>query len=399
MSTQLDDARVKQVLERLVNFDTQNPPGRELEAAEYIRTELHAMGCRTETLDVLPGRTNVVGVFDNGPGPVFAFNTHIDVVPAGDGWQSDPFTLREKGDLLFGRGACDAKGPLSAMLEAMRLLIAAPETWSGTLMGIFVADEEAASLGAKEYVKSAPGIDYCMIGEPTSCTTVTAHKGSLRPVVRVKGKSAHSGMPHLGVNAILKSARLLELIAEEHERVRRNTHNLVGDASLTVTRVLGGHADNVVPENCEFLLDRRLVPGEDEEEVKRDLASLVERAAKESGVDAEIVEFRPTTGGATETAADHPIVHASQTAVCHHNSNDTPLTGFQGGCDLVHFRTVGANGVVLGPGSLDVAHQPNEFVPTDELLRSALIYRDVAKSMLGDGNLPDADRIAQVSRT
>lgn len=389
MLFELDETRIKELLEKLVGFDTQNPPGRELEAAQFIRAELQAMGCRAETADVMPGRTNVVGIFDNGPGPTFAFNTHIDVVPAGEGWTSDPFRLREEGGLLYGRGSCDAKGPMTAMLEAMRLLIAAKDGWSGTLMGIFVADEEASSQGAKAYVKTAPDIQYCMVGEPTSCATVTAHKGSLRPVVRILGKAAHSGMPDLGVNAILKSARLLELIVEEHERVKAKTHNLVGQASLTVTRAWGGHADNVVPEACEFLLDRRMVPGEDEDQVKADLAGLVERAARESGVEAEIVEFRPTTGGATETAPDHPVVTASQAACHHHNGTATPLSGFQGGCDLVHFRTVGANGVVLGPGSLSVAHQPNEFVPVDELMRSVFIYRDVAQSMLGKGEMPD----------
>ncbi|MFT5111977.1 MAG: succinyl-diaminopimelate desuccinylase [Parasphingorhabdus sp.] len=281
------------------------------------------------------------------------------------------------------------------MLEAMRMLIANRQGWSGTLMGIFVADEEAASLGAKEYIKTAPEIAYCMIGEPTTCTTVTAHKGSLRPVVRIHGKTAHSGMPHLGVNAILKSTRLLELIIEEHEHLSKNSHDLVGNPSLTVTHALGGHADNVVPQNCDFLLDRRMVPGEDEKAVKRDLEDLVKRAAKESGVEAEITEFRPTTGGATETDPNHPVVHASQHACTQHNGKASPLSGFQGGCDLVHFRAVGANGIVLGPGSLNVAHQPNEFVPVDELMRSALIYHDVARSMLSNGAIPDTAAIAR----
>ncbi len=395
MIVQPDTARVQQVLQRLVGFDTQNPPGRELEAAQFIRTELERMGCRTETQEILPGRTNVTGVFTNGPGPTFAFNTHIDVVPVGDGWNTDPFTLRERAGNLYGRGACDAKGPLTAMLEAMRGLVATRDKWSGTLLGIFVADEEAASLGAKEYVKNAPHIDYCLIGEPTSCTTVTAHKGSLRPVVRINGKTAHSGMPHLGVNAILKSARLLELIVEEHQRISERHHDLVGQPSLTVTRVLGGHADNVVPQACDFLLDRRLIPGEDEATVKRELAELVERAGIESGVHAEIVEFRPTTGGATETDINHPVVGASQLACQHHNQIVTPLSGFQGGCDLVHFRSVGANGVVLGPGALAIAHQPNEFVPIDELMRSTLIYHDVALAMLGQGAAPDTHGIAK----
>lgn len=390
MTLDLDTARAKTILEKLVGFDTQNPPGRETEAAHYILAELLAMGCRAETVDVGAGRTNVAGVFENGPGPTFAFNTHIDVVPAGDGWSSDPFKLVERDGKFFGRGACDAKGPLTAMLEAMRLLIATRDDWSGTLLGVFVADEEVGSIGAKEYAKSGDAVDYCAIGEPTSCTTVTAHKGSVRPVVRVHGKSAHSGMPDLGINAILKSVPLLTLIGEEHVRVRQKTHNLVGQASLTVVRANGGVANNVVPAFCDFVLDRRMVPGEDEAEVLRDLNRMIEQAAKEAGTAAEIVDFFPTTGPATETAPDHPIVHAAQCACAHHNGVETPLTGFQGGCDLVHFRKLGAEGVVIGAGSLSVAHQPDEFVPIDELMRSVLIYRDLAKAMLADGKRPEA---------
>ena len=195
-------------------------------------------------------------------------------------------------------------------------------------------------------------------------------------------------MPDLGVNAILKSTPLMERIVEEHERVRAKTHNLVGQASLTVVRAHGGVADNVVPAFCDFTLDRRMVPGEDEEDVLKDIQLLVDQAAKDAGTTAEIVGFGPTTGPATETASDHPIVKAAQHACHHHNGEATPLTGFQGGCDLVHFRKLGAEGVVIGAGSLTVAHQPNEFVPIDELMRSILIYHDLAFAMLGEGNTP-----------
>lgn len=388
MSPDLDQGTTKALLEELVGFDTQNPPGQETACARYILDVLQSMGCRAETANVGEGRTNVAGIFENGPGPTFAFNTHIDVVPAGDGWSSDPFKLKEADGKLFGRGSCDAKGPMTAMLEAMRLLIAMHNTWSGTLLGVFVADEEVGSIGAREYVKTANNVDYCAIGEPTSCTTVVAHKGSVRPIVRVHGKSAHSGMPDLGVNAILKSAPLLQRVVAEHERVRAKTHNLVGRASLTIVRAHGGVANNVVPAFCDFTLDRRMVPGEDEDQVLKDLKSMIEQAGKEAGTSAEIIGFAPTTGPATETASDHRIVIAAQHACHQHNGTATPLTGFQGGCDLVHFRKLGAEGVVIGAGSLSVAHQPNEFVPIDELMRSILIYRDLAFAMLGDGKIP-----------
>jgi acetylornithine deacetylase/succinyl-diaminopimelate desuccinylase len=384
----LDLSRMIDALARLVAFDTQNPPGRELEAARWLESAMAGMGFAANTTDVMPGRTNVVGVLANGPGPTFAFNTHIDVVPAGSGWTGDPFTLRESSGRLYGRGACDAKGPMTAMLEAMRWLAQNRKRWSGTLLGVFVADEEASSRGAKAYAAARPRIDACIIGEPTSCTTYSAHKGSLRPLVRVHGRTAHSGMPDLGVNAIIKSASLLRAVAAEHQRIKGSHHPLVGHPSLTITRAAAGVADNVVPDCCELLLDRRMIPGEDEDAVKAEIAALVSRAASEAGTSMEIVEFRATTGGATETAESDPIVLASQSACQHHHGHSTPLSGFQGGCDLVHFRSVGAQGVVLGPGELDVAHMPDEYVPIAELAVAAAIYRDVAVAMLGGGRTP-----------
>src|SRR5262249_44632290 len=178
-------------------------------------------------------------------------------------------------------------------------------------------------------------------------------------------------------------ARLLGLVAEEHARLTATRHPLVGSPSLTVTRASAGTADNVVPDLCELLLDRRLVPGEDEATVKTELARLVARAAEDAATRTETAEFRPTTGGASEPAPDQPIVCAAQAACRHHHGHATPLAGFQGGCDLVHFRGLGAQGVVLGPGALEVAHQPDEYVPVGELAMAAAIYRDVALSMLG----------------
>ncbi len=369
-------------LEQIVAINTENPPGREAEAAAWVCAKMRAMGCTSSTVDVMPGRTNAIGVFENGPGPVFAFNTHLDVVPAGDGWASDPFKLRRDGGLLYGRGSNDAKGPLVSMLEAMTQMIRGRDSWSGNLMGVFVADEEVASAGARHYIKEAPQIDFCVVGEPTSCTTVAAHKGSMRPIVHVRGQTAHSGTPDLGVNAIIESTPLFAEVLGEHVRIKGRHHDLVGSPSLTITRGNGGHADNVVPDLFEVMLDRRMIPGEDEDAVKGEMAELVARAAGISGAHMEIVDFKPTTGGATETALDHPVVEAAQRACSHHHGQATEITGFQGGCDLVHFRQVGAQGIVLGPGDLSVAHKPDEFVPEAELVLAAKIYRDIAFDLL-----------------
>jgi acetylornithine deacetylase/succinyl-diaminopimelate desuccinylase len=374
---------MKRDLAALVAIDSQNPPGREVEAAGFLQDLIETAGFDVSSAEYKPGRVNLIARLENGSGPVFAFNTHMDVVPVGEGWSSDPLVLREADGRLYGRGSCDCKGPLIAMVEAMRMLAADRASWSGTLLGVFVADEEIASEGAKAYAATHPRVDFAVVGEPTSNTTVTAHKGSLRPLVRVHGVSAHSGTPHLGENAIYRAAQLLGLIEAHHnEVVRLRTHPLVGEASLTVTRIHGGHADNVLPGGCDLLLDRRMVPGEDEAAVKQEIDDLLRLAHQRFGLRADIIAYRATTGGATETAANQSIVQASLAACRAHGVRDPGPFGFQGGCDLVHFRGIGAQGTVIGPGSLSVAHKPDEFVPVDEFIACSLIYQDVARSML-----------------
>ncbi|MEI5681482.1 M20 family metallopeptidase [Mesorhizobium sp. CGMCC 1.15528] len=383
MSIAPDAARMKRELAELIAIRTENPPGNEAEAAVYVRNLLEAEGFATVSTEYKPGRFNIEAKLENGPGPVFAFNTHMDTVPAGEGWSSDAFTLREADGKLFGRGACDCKGPLISMIEAMRMLAQDRSSWSGTLLGVFVGDEEIASEGAKFYAASKPKIDFAVVGEPTSNATFSAHKGSLRPVVRIHGITAHSGTPHLGENAIYRAGQFLTIVEAHHENyVRHQSHPLVGNASLTVTRINGGHADNVLPGACDLLLDRRMVPGEEEEAVQKEFALLLERAHTQFGIRAEIIDYKATTGPATQTEESTSIVQASLAACRAHGTAEPGPFGFQGGCDLVHFRSVGAQGTVIGPGSLSVAHKPDEFVPVDEFITSSLIYRDVAKAML-----------------
>lgn len=373
---------VVDTLARLVGFDTQNPGPCEASCAPFVADWLAAFGAEVSVDGFAPGRPNVIGRISNGPGPVFAFNTHMDVVPAGEGWSTDAFMLRERDGRLFGRGACDAKGSLAAMLHAMAALAADRDSWSGTLMGVFVADEEVSSRGAKHFAASQPLIDFVVVGEPSGNAPIIAHKGSLRPRVVVRGETAHSGTPDLGVNAIYQAGRLLPRIAALHGQLRGIAHPLVGAPSLTVTRAEAGIADNIVPDRCALLLDRRLVPGETEADALAAIAAMLAEAGAE-GIDATIETLVPTTGGPAETKPNHPIVAAALAAAARYGVVDPTPMGFQGACDFVHFRNIGAEGVVLGPGDLAVAHKPDECVPRAALEAAVGIYADIARAMLG----------------
>lgn len=378
-----DRSRAVERLERLIAFDTQNPPGREVEAIDYLAAIFRDMGWEAQTIELAPGRANLVATLRNGEGPAFAFNSHVDVVPSGSGWTSDPFKLTARNGDLYGRGACDAKGQVACMVEACELLTAIRASWGGTLLAVFVADEEVASMGARAYAATRPKIDFCIIGEPTSNAVAIAHKGSMRPLVRVKGVPAHSGSPELGVNPLYKAARLLAMIERAHAELRSLHHPLLGSPSLTVTRLNGGHADNVTPESCDLLLDRRMIPQEDDEQVRSQIMDLLSTAQREHGVETEILRFLPTTGGATETNPTHRVVKAAVDAARRNGVTNLEPYGLQGACDLVHFRLTGAQGVVMGPGRLDVAHKPDEYVPEDELMQACRIHRDVVISLLG----------------
>jgi succinyl-diaminopimelate desuccinylase len=381
MSPTPDLGRLMGLLERLVAIDTQNPPGNEAIAAALLADELIRIGFATELTAVAEGRANVVGRLDNGAGPCLAFNTHMDTVPVGEGWSGDPFRLRERDGRLYGRGACDAKGSITAMVEAGRLLSAERKAWRGTLLLAFVADEEIDGTGAKALVRQPPAIDMVVVGEPTGNAVYAAHKGCLRPLIRVSGKAAHSSRPELGVNAIVAASRLIELLDQRDRELRTHSHPLVGPASLSVTGIAGGIADNVIPDTCELVLDQRLLPGESLDAALADLRALLSEAGRDHGIAAELVKVR-SMAGPSETALDQPIVREALTAAKRHGVTLPQPAGLTGGCDLVHFRQAGSVGIVLGPGSLAAAHQPDESVPKDDLAQAALIYRDIALAML-----------------
>ena len=372
-----DAGRLRALLAQLIAFRTENPPGDEAAPAHFLAAILQELGCDMAIPEVAPGRRNLVCVFKNGEGPSLGFNSHLDVVPAGTGWSSDPFRLHETEGRLVGRGACDAKGCVAAMVEAVRLLIDARHAWRGRLTIVFVADEEVGSTGAKAFAASGHHLDRVVVGEPTRLITVSAHKGCLRPRLRVFGRSAHSGTPDHGENAIIACQRLIELFLAEDQRLRTKVHPLVGPASLSVTRIQGGVADNVIPSACDVVIDRRILPGEDVDEVDAEIKALLKRALTEHGVRTEILSYS-SNAGPSETPADDPIVLASLAACRARGIVEPGPIGFLGGCDLVHFQRVGIRGVVLGPGSLEQAHQPDEYVALADLVRASLIYRDLA---------------------
>ncbi|HEY8370130.1 MAG TPA: M20 family metallopeptidase [Thermodesulfobacteriota bacterium] len=367
----------------LIGIRSQNPGEDERAAAAYVADRCRALGLETAVIDALPGRPNVVARLRGArPGPVVVLNTHLDTVPASGGWTVDPFRGEVRDGRVYGLGAGDAKGQVVAMLGAVEALVASKTPFAGEVVVTAVADEEMGSRGSREVVKGLRA-DYAIIGEPTRLRVAIAHRGSVRPRIVVHGKSAHSSTPKLGVNAVFKMRKVLEALERYVDGLESISHPLIGHPSGTVTLIKGGHKESAVPDRCEIVLDRRMVPGESQAQVIADIEGVLRSvAAADPEVKVEIEDYLPTSGPPSETPRDARIVSEAVAAVAEVTGRQPEVYGAGFGCDMTHFRAIGAEAVVLGPGDIDRAHTADEWIGIDELTDGARAYAALLRRLL-----------------
>jgi acetylornithine deacetylase len=295
----------------------------------------------------------------------------MDVVPAlEEGWGSDPFTLTDRGDRWVARGSADMKGFLALAANLAREAAGAPPP--APLVLVFTYDEEVGTLGARRLVDTwaatAPAIGplprAAVIGEPTELRVVRLHKGHLKMRFRLTGKSAHSGYPHLGVNAIEAAGRAIVALSAlrrrlEAERVA-SSHRFpqVPFAALNVGTVAGGSAVNVVPDRCELEVGARVLPGMDSAELAARIRAAVADAAEEVPVTDEVLSDSPPLA----TPAEAPIHRHLCAAVGQAGEESVAFA-----TDAGWLARLGLDCVVFGPGSIEVAHRPNEHLPKADL--------------------------------
>jgi acetylornithine deacetylase/succinyl-diaminopimelate desuccinylase family protein len=368
----------------LVRTRSQNPPDGEGAVATYVAGFLRELGLEVEMPEVLPGRPNVVGRLRGGGGPVLAFNTHMDTVPEGNGWSRKPFGGEILNGQLYGRGSVDAKGPLAAFLAAIEALVRSGTRLHGDILMTAVADEESCSTGARHLV---PGIlaDLAVVGEPTRLRVGIAHRGSLRPVIVVMGRTAHSSRPREGVNAVYEAVPVIEALRVYAESLeQRPPHPLCGPPSAAITLLSAGVKENVIPGRCEITLDRRMIPGESEDAALAEVRAVLGQVrAAHPGLQAEIERTIPTTGSPSEIDPTHPLVAMALEAASMALGRPSEVHGMTGACDMTHFRAAGIPCVVVGPGDESQAHQPDEHMDVAELNRGALAYALTAIAACG----------------
>ncbi len=331
---------------------------------ETLADWCETLGAAVEVLAIpdAPGKSNLVATFGRGDGGLILAG-HTDTVPWDDGlWNFDPLRATVDGDRIYGLGAADMKSFFAIALDVLRELdigrLDAP------VVLIATADEESTMSGARALADAgAPRARHAMIGEPTGLKPVRLHKGIMMEALRVVGRSGHSSDPSFGHNAIEGMHLVLAAIEDWREELQREHHDArfaVPVPTLNFGHIRGGDNPNRIAPNCELQLDLRPLPGMDIDELR---ASLRERARQALAGTAFTLETEALFGGvpALETPADAEIVAAAERLTGH--AAEAVAFATEG----PWFRALGAETVILGPGDIAQAHQPDEFLALDRI--------------------------------
>ncbi len=368
-----------ELLRELVSIDTTNPGGDENQAAQYLAELFEARGLQVDVDRYDEKHVNVTAIADFGPGPTIMLNSHLDVVPAGGAWASPPFTPRITDGRMYGRGATDAKGSLAPMAAAVLQLVSAPQHMRGRVVYTAVGDEEVGSSGARRLLTTWQP-DGAIVGEPTDLRLLTAHKGSVRPVIELAGRSAHAATPQAGINAIEAVEPFMAALHGYAAELKGRTHNLVGSPTMTPVLIEGGEAPNAVPSSCRITIDRRLVPGETAEMALSEFDDLITTFNDEHApYVARVATCAPSTGGPSETHHQDPFVIACQDGL-RTVGQDSSLAGLMVNCDMTHFRAADVPTVVIGPGDLEAMHVVDESVRIDDVRQAVGVYEQIVRS-------------------
>ncbi len=386
LSTALS-ARATGILERLVAFDTTSALSN-LALIGWVEAYLKDHGVASRRIVSDDGaKANLLATVGPAVEGGVVLSGHTDVVPVeGQPWSSDPFALVRRGERLFGRGTCDMKGFLALSLAVVPDLLAAPLKRPAHLA--FSYDEEIGCFGAPRMIeviaRELPRPALAVVGEPTMMEAVRGHKGICTWRVTVTGHEAHSAQTHLGVSAIMQAVPLMAALADLAARLEASpppgSPFQPPHATLTIGKVHGGTAGNILARECWFQFDLRCPPGEDPQAVLAgfyDVARRADAAIKarfpDGGVTVEqlsdVPAFAPETGGAAEAFARR-------------------LTGDNGPARVVsyaseagQFQQGGFSTILCGPGSIDQAHQPDEYVDVVQMERGAAFMARLVEAL------------------
>ena len=365
-----------ELLTDLVRTPSVSPevPGGTGESAVAAKVAAYAESCGAEVVyqEALPGRANVVGTLEADAGaPVLMLEAHMDTVALGAMTRGHEPWLDATG-LLHGRGACDTKGSLAAMLLTLRR-VSRESVRPCTLVLAATVDEEAGSTGADTLAASSVTADGAIVGEPTSLDIVRAHRGGRFWKISTAGISAHSSRPDLGDNAIYHMADVIRVLREEFtRRLVGRRHPLCGDSTFSAGRIRAGTSFNVVPDHCELIFDRRFLPTERLEDVDAELDEVL-GIARERFPGLQVEAVPEVVAGSLDTLEDAGVVRAL-IAACEAVTGRAAIAGAPYGSDAAALAAVGIPSVLCGPGDIAVAHSQDEWVPIAEVVQASEVY-------------------------
>jgi len=366
------------IAKELIAFDTSGPPTKEQPCAQWIKDFLEDTGFEAELQVVEKDRANVIGKIGRGKGPGLVLSGHIDVVLAGDPslWKvTGPFEPVVKDGRLYGRGACDMKGPDACILQAVKEL--AKESYKRQLSVVFTAGEDTGGwyvtkVIEEEKITTADAM-YGVIPEPSMMEIIPVHKGSGGAEVLIHGRAAHSSKPELGINANQKAADYLYALRGLQSKLDENRHPLLGPTTVECTMMNGGFKSNIIPDQARLTLNFRLIPEHKDPEVSRKwfedmIASL---SSKDPEFKAEL-----TRHGASEplnVPLDSRIVTTLRDIL------GTRIVGAPYYTEAVNYTRAGIPTVICGPGSIDQAHTPDEYVSLEQLELGLSTFKEAVK--------------------
>ncbi|UFM64305.1 acetylornithine deacetylase/succinyl-diaminopimelate desuccinylase family protein [Paracoccus sp. MA] len=408
----------------LIRIPTLNPPGRNYrEICEYLQARLAPQGWACELIRAhgAPGdseafpRWNLVARHrGDPPGECVHFNSHHDVVEVGHGWSRDPFAAELEGGRIYGRGACDMKGGLAASIIAAEAFIALYPDHPGQIEISATADEESGGFGGVAYLAEQGAfahVGHVIIPEPLHKDRIClGHRGVWWAEIETHGRIAHGSMPFLGDSAI----RHMGAVLEEMERTlfpllmtKRTQMPVIPEgarnSTLNINSIHGGEPDHgpdftglpapCVADRCRIVIDRRFLIEEELSEVKREVTALLEQVrAQRPGFSYEIRDLFEVIPSMTDREA--PVVRSTAAAIERVLGREAGYVVSPGTYDQKHIDRIGKlkNCIAYGPGVLDLAHQPDEWVGVDDMRDSArvmaLVLDDILRGPAGDSPRP-----------
>jgi len=340
-----------------------DPSCPERQVVAYLAALCRAAQIEYRISEVRPGRENLLVRLPNPGAPRLLIVGHLDTV-SGRG-MSAPFGGELREGSLWGRGACDDKGPLAAGLSAVLDLHGRGVQPAFDLTFVGTVDEECRMAGAEQLAREIEGFELCLALEPTDLKVINAHKGVYRCLVVTRGRAVHSSHPEKGDNAVTRMLPILQDLQGLAAELAECHHPRLGPASLAITRLQGGASLNIIPDYCEAGIDIRLLP-----EMTADaIAARVKELIGERG---EVVEVY--SGEGINTEMDNPLIDQFMTAIRAGGAEPGPITAaFATDCSRLHHL---GPCLVWGPGDIAQAHQISEHIPLSQLERATAILKN-----------------------